>query len=73
MSVHGGGLGGPDQTLQLCSAVVLGIGCKLLDVDIVGEQIKASHLVGVDGQDLDTPLLIREACGVRGHALTNIV
>lgn len=58
MSVHGSGLSGPDQPLQLCTAVVLGLGCQLLDVDIMGKQVEASHLVGVDGQDLDTPLLI---------------
>lgn len=58
MSVHGSGLSGPDQPLQLCPAVVLGLDCQLLDVDIGSKQVEAPHLVGVDGQDLDTPLLV---------------
>lgn len=74
VSVHGGGLSGPDQPLQLRTAVVLSLGCQLLDVDVGSHQVEASHLVGVDGQDLDTPLLIRqtwwrddEAAGDRGR------
>ena len=58
MSVHGGGLSSPDQPLQLCSTVVLGLRRQLLDVHVKGQKIEASHLVGVDGQDLDTALLI---------------
>lgn len=58
VSVHGGGLSGPDQPLQLCTAVVLSVGRQFLDVDVGSEQVEASHLVGVDGQDLDTALLI---------------
>lgn len=60
VSVHGGGLSSPDQPLQLGTAVVLSFGCQFLDVDIGSEQVEASHLVGVDGQDLDTALLIRQ-------------
>lgn len=76
MSIHGRGLSGPDQPLQLCAAVVLSLGCQLLDVDILSEQVEASHLVGVDGQDLDTPLLIwqtwrsdDEAASARGRGV----
>lgn len=58
--VHGGGLGGPDQPLQLGTAVVLGLGCQFLDVDVGSKQVEAAHLVGVNGQNLDTPLLIRQ-------------
>lgn len=60
VSVHGGGLSSPDQSLQLSTAVVLGLCCQFLDVDVGSEQVEASHLVGVNGQDLDTALLIRE-------------
>lgn len=67
MSVHGRGLSGPDQPLQLGTAVVLGFGGQFLDIDIGGEQIEASHLVGVDGQDLDTPLFIGQTWGARGR------
>lgn len=76
MSIHGRGLSGPDQPLQLCAAVVLSVGCQLLDVDILSEQVEVPHLVGVDGQDLDTPLLIRqtwrsddEAASARGRGV----
>lgn len=65
VSVHGGGLSRPDQPLQLCTAVVLSLGRQFLDVDIGSEQVEASHLVGVDGEDLDTPLLIRQTWGWR--------
>lgn len=61
--VHGGGLSGPDQPLQLCTAVVLRLHRQFGDVDIGSEQVEAPHLVGVDGQDLDAPLLIRQTCG----------
>lgn len=57
--VHGRGLGGPDQALQLGAAVVLGLSRQLGDVDVDGEQVEAAHLVGVDGQDLDSTLLVR--------------
>lgn len=60
MSVHCSGLSSPDQPLQLCTAVVLSLARQFLDVDIWSEQVEASHLVGVDGQDLDTALLIRQ-------------
>lgn len=59
MPVHGRGLGGPDQPLQLGAAVVLGVSRQFGDVDVGGEQVEAPHLVGVDGQDLDSALLIR--------------
>lgn len=56
--VHGRGLGGPDQPFQLSAAVVFGLGRQFRDVDIVSEQVEAAHLVGVDGQDLDSALLV---------------
>ena len=68
VSVHGGGLSGPDQPLQLCAAVVLGVGRQLLDVDFGSEQVEASHLVGVDGQDLDTALLIGQTWRKNGRS-----
>lgn len=58
VSVHGSGLRRPDQSLQLRTAVVLGLGCQLLDVHVTSEQVEASHLVGVDVQDLNAALLI---------------
>lgn len=70
MPVHGSGLGGPDQPLQLGTTVVLGLGCQFLDVDIASEQVEASHLVGVDGQNLDTPLLIRQTWRSHEEALS---
>lgn len=60
VSVHGGGLRRPDQTLQLCAAVVLGLSCQFFDVDVTSEQVEAPHLVGMDGEDLDAALLIRQ-------------
>lgn len=60
VSVHGGRLRGPDQPLQLSTAVVLSLGCQLLDVHVAGEQVEASHLGGVDVQDLDAALLVRQ-------------
>lgn len=60
VSVHGGGLGRPDQPLQLGAAVVLRLGRQLLDVHVGGEQVEAFHLVGVDVQDLDSAFLIRQ-------------
>lgn len=68
MSVHGSGLSGPDQPLQLCSTVVLSISCQFLNVNIRSKQVEASHLVGVDGQDLDAPLLIRQTSRSHGQA-----
>lgn len=60
VSVHGGWLSGSDQPLQLSTAVVLSLGCQLLDVHVAGEQVEASHLGGVDVQDLDAALLVRQ-------------
>lgn len=61
VAVHGGGLGSSDQPLQFSTTVVLGLSRQLWDVDVSGQQAEAFHLVGVDGQDLDTSLLIRQA------------
>lgn len=60
MSVHGGGLCGPDEPLQLGAAVVLCLCGQLFDVNISSQQVKAPHLNGVDVQDLDATLLIRK-------------
>lgn len=60
VSVHRCGLSCPDQPFQLGATVVLGLGRQFLDVHICGEQVEAFHLVGVDVEDLDTPLLIRQ-------------
>lgn len=56
--IHGRGLGGPDQPLQLGAAVVLGLSRQFGNVDVASEQVKAAHLVGVDCQDLDSALLV---------------
>lgn len=63
--VHGRGLGGPDQPLQLGAAVVLGLRRQFRDVDIGSEQVEAAHLVGVDGQNLDSALLVWQTWGSR--------
>lgn len=58
VSVHGGGLGGPDQPLQLRPAEIFGISCQLWYVDILREQVEALHLVGVNGENLNATFLI---------------
>lgn len=60
VTVHRRGLSCPDQPFQLGTTVVLRLSCQFLDVHICGEQVEAFHLVGVDVQDLDTPLFIRQ-------------
>lgn len=61
VSVHGCRLSRPDQPLELGTAVVFRLGCQFLDVNVCGEQVEAFHLVGVNVQNLDTPLLIGQA------------
>lgn len=63
--VHGRGLRGPDQPLQLGATVVLGLSRQFGNVDVGGEQVEAPHLVGVDGEDLDSALLVRETWSSR--------
>ena len=58
--VHGGGLCGPDQTLQFGTTVVLGLHRQLLDVHVDGEQVVLTHLRCVDVEDLNAALLIRK-------------
>lgn len=60
VSVHGSRLSSPDQPLQLCTTVVLGLSCQFFDVNVRSEQVEVSHLAGVDVQNLDTALLIRQ-------------
>lgn len=58
VSVHGRGLGRPDQTLQFSTAVVLGLCCQLLDIHITGQEVEVSHLTGVNVEDLKATFLI---------------
>lgn len=58
--VHSRGLSSPDEPLQFSSTVVLGLCCQLWDVNVASQQVEASHFVGMDGQDLNTALLIRQ-------------
>jgi len=57
--VHGGGLCGPDQALQLGAAVVLRLRRQLLDVHVGGQQLVLAHLRRVDVEDLDAASFIR--------------
>lgn len=59
VSVHGRGLCGPDQALQLGTAVVLGLHRQLLNVNISGQQIILTHPRRVDLEDLNAALFIR--------------
>lgn len=67
VSVHGGGLRSPDQSLQLGAAVVLGLHSELLNVYITGKQAVLSHHGRVDVEDLDSALLIRQTWRKRGE------
>ena len=71
VSVHGGGLGGPDQPLQLGAAEVLGLDGELLHVHVAAQQVELAHLGRVDVEDLDTALLIGQPWAERtGPAVT---
>lgn len=59
MSVHGSGLCGPDQALQLGTTVVLSLHCQLLNVYVSGQQVVLTHLCRVDVEDLNAALFIR--------------
>lgn len=61
MAVHGRGLGGSDQPLQLSTAEVLGLGCQLLNIDVCGQQVEVAHLGRVDVEDLDTSMFVGQA------------
>lgn len=67
MSVHGGGLRSPDQSLQLGAAVVLGLHSELLNVYITRQQAVLSHRGRVDVEDLDSALLIWQTWRERGE------
>lgn len=59
VSVHGGGLCGPDQALQLCAAEVLCLHGELVDVHVTGQKVVLTHLARVDLEDLNSALFIR--------------
>lgn len=73
VAVHGCGLGSSDQTLQLCTTVVLGLSGQLFDVHINGQQVELFHLLGVNVQDLETALLIGQAWQERDKKLQTLL
>lgn len=61
VAVHGGRLGGTNQSFQLSTTEIFGLCGQLQHVHVESKQLELPHLSRVDVQDLHSAFLIRQA------------